>query len=142
MQSRPQPDPDRASDRTWDRLQEEAPDWLKNKITDLVRNRDWAGTFMGKNWRDTLADLAKYAGEERSQVSNLVDRARGLNRFLPKASNYLPKNLIPRSPEARLPTLPRLDFLSGRLVRRACRPCRRPAPERWSWDWSFSACWR
>jgi hypothetical protein len=94
-------------DSPWDRLAEKSASWLERNLTNNVKNIDgWIDSPSGIFWRDTLTKLMKEAGETRSQTSNLTDRARGLTRHLPRISNWLPKNLMPKP--APLPNLPRL----------------------------------
>jgi len=104
----PTPDPGDPSGPSWGRLPEEAPDWFKKRIEGMVKNSDWIEPFMGPSWRDTLADLAKRAAEESSQASGFTAGARGLMPYLPKASDFLPRNLRWRPPTQRLPSLPNI----------------------------------
>jgi hypothetical protein len=109
--SGPKPDQGPAPEPpAWERLQEKSSDWLKGNVDGWVKNLDqWADSPSGKSWRDTFAEWAKKAAEGQARAPNLAERARGFTRYLPRPSDYLPKNILPRTPEPRLPTLPRIN---------------------------------
>jgi hypothetical protein len=74
-------------------------------------NPKWLDSVMGPGWRDTLADLAKKASQARAQTSRFSDRARGLTRWFPRVSRYLPKNLKASMPTGRMPKMPRVGSM-------------------------------
>jgi hypothetical protein len=91
----------------WDRIKEETPDWLKDRVRDLVNDPSWVEAFAGKDWRETLGGMAKRLAEQGGRAPDLARRAGGFTRYLPRLSGYLPRDLLRRASPPPLPSLPR-----------------------------------
>ncbi len=89
-------------DKDW---QEQLGKWFRES-TDRWANPKWLDAKLGTGWRDTIATIAKRASEARIETSRLADKARGLGRYMPRMSRFLPKSWTGHAPH-RLPSIPR-----------------------------------
>jgi hypothetical protein len=98
----PTPESPPSLDKDW----QEQLSKLFRESADRWADPKWLDAKLGTGWRDSLATIAKRASEARIATSRLTNKARGLGRYLPRPSRFLPKSWTGPSPH-RLSSMPR-----------------------------------
>lgn len=99
-----------------DTPKQELPAWMRGRLEGWARDVEkWVKGTSGQGLHDLVRRLAENRRGGENMVSNAMGQVRGLGKYMPRASDVLPKNLNPRigdllprniSPP-RLPALPR-----------------------------------
>jgi hypothetical protein len=106
-----QEDPSKRTE-SWSGLPEKPPEWLRDRLDGWVKDVEgWAGSSGSETVRGILRELAKRKPETSTVLPALGERARGMGRFIPRVTGILPRNVLPRPPRVRLPSLPNIASL-------------------------------
>lgn len=88
-----------------------SPDWFQQNLDRWMQNMEsWARSPQGASWKDFLRDLSQQLQVQRSAAPDLVRRARGISRYLPRVSNLFPRNVSTPFSTPRFHSLPRLGM--------------------------------
>jgi hypothetical protein len=96
----------------WEGMDTRTPVWLKGRLDRWAIDFDrWIETPGGKSWRDAVRNLSRgWQADRITPPPALVERARSLSRYLPRVSDYLPREALSRLPHPRLPSLPGMSM--------------------------------
>ncbi len=88
------------------------PGWMKERLSGWLKDAErWAGTQSGRSWRDMLERFARSRQAGSAAVSDVARSALGATRYLPRLSDYVPRNVTGNLPRVTLPPPPRLGSL-------------------------------
>jgi hypothetical protein len=110
---KPLPKPESA----W-KLDKRTQDWLTRNLDRMASDVDkWLESPGSKAWREYVKDFASRYEKAGLNSPALAERARGLSRYMPRVSNWLPRprvSIMPRlpriaAPRIGLPSAPRVS---------------------------------